>query len=300
MWGALRGLETFSQIVYEDQNLGVYLANATYIVDSPRFPFRGFMIDTSRHFLSVPTVLEMVETLAENKMNVLHWHIVDDQSFPFESVVFPMLSLYGAWQPSTHIYTIDDVRRVIDFGRLRGVRIIPEFDTPGHTYSWGMYYTYLLTLCCTPSGIPDGTVGPINPILNTTYQFMQTFFQEVTGVYQDPYVHLGGDEVPFGCWQSNPNITAFMKKMGYGNDYTKLESYYIQNLLNIVVNQLQKRPIVWQEVFFNGVTLDKASIVDVWTGNYSDELNQVSKAGHLAILSACWYIYLTINFLLNY
>ena len=296
VWGALRGLETFSQLVFRDNELGRYAINETHIEDNPRFPFRGFMIDTSRHYLPVKNILEVIEALAENKMNVLHWHIVDDQSFPYQSAGFPELSRYGAFHPLTHIYTQADVMRVIQFARLRGVRVMPEWDTPGHTLSWGVFYKWLLTPCFMQSQsgqlVETGKYGPMNPTKNSTYEFMQDFLQEVTTLFHDPVVHTGGDEVNFDCWQSNPNITQFMKQMGFGNDSWKLQSFYTKKVLNYLINNLGKRPVVWQEVFFNifnstraqlkdakqEIDLDKRVIIDIWDGDYLQGLEQVLEA----------------------
>uniref|UniRef100_A0A8B9KY60 Beta-hexosaminidase n=1 Tax=Astyanax mexicanus TaxID=7994 RepID=A0A8B9KY60_ASTMX len=251
VWGALRGLETFSQLVYEDD----YGA----------------------------------EAMAMNKFNVFHWHIVDDNSFPFLSRTFPDLSQRGAFHPYTHVYTPSDVKMVIEFARMRGIRVVAEFDTPGHTQSWGKGQPDLLTPCFSGSS-PTGTFGPVNPILNSTYDFMTRFFKEVSTVFPDAYIHLGGDEVDFSCWKSNPDIQKFMDQQGFGQDYKKLESYYIQRLLDIV-NATNKGYMVWQEVFDNGVKLKGDTVVEVWMNNNVDgELQKVTGSGFTTILSAPWYL----------
>ncbi|XP_040197371.1 beta-hexosaminidase subunit beta isoform X2 [Rana temporaria] len=251
VWGAVRGLETFSQLVYKDST--------------------------------------GAEAMAFNKMNVFHWHIVDDQSFPYQSEAFPELSNKGAYQASTHIYNFIDIRIVIEFARLRGIRVIPEFDTPGHTYSWGKGQKDLLTPCY-KDGEPSGGFGPVNPIVNGTYTFIYKLFEEVGKLFPDKYIHLGGDEVDFSCWKSNPDITKFMAEHGFGTDYCKLESYYVQQILGIM-SKLGKGYMVWQEIFDNHDQIDPDTIVEVWKGNkYSEELYKVTAAGFSAILSAPWYL----------
>ncbi|XP_061071668.1 beta-hexosaminidase subunit beta isoform X2 [Conger conger] len=288
VWGALRGLETFSQLVYED-DYGARSINKTVVKDFPRFAHRGILLDTARHFLPIKVIMANLEAMAMNKYNVFHWHIVDDNSFPYQSPSFPDLSQKGAFHPYTHIYTPSDVKRVIEFARTRGIRVVSEFDTPGHTQAWGKGQMGLLTPCYAGDS-PSGTFGPVNPILNTTYEFMSQFFKEVSAVFPDAYVHLGGDEVDFTCWKSNPDIQKFMDAQGFGTDYSKLESYYIQKILDIVAST-SKGYMVWQEVFDNKVKLKPDTVVEVWMGNnVEEELQKVTAAGYTTILSAPWYL----------
>ncbi|XP_070541930.1 beta-hexosaminidase subunit beta-like isoform X2 [Ptychodera flava] len=288
IWGALRGLETFSQLVYENED-GQQVINMTSITDWPRFQYRGILIDTGRHFITVPLLLQNLDAMAYNKFNVFHWHIVDDQSFPYQSRVFPDMHTKGAFKPAyRHSYTQEDIALIIEYGRQRGIRVVAEFDSPGHSQSWGLSQKDLLTPCYS-GGKPDGTFGPMNPMLNSTYDFLKKFFAEIVSVFPDHYIHLGGDEVSFNCWKSNPDITTFMQQMGFGDDYSKLESYYIERLLEIM-QTLKAGYIVWQDVFDNKVQVEPDTLIHVWKGGYQDELGSVTKAGHQTILSSPWYL----------
>uniref|UniRef100_A0A3Q0QXA9 Beta-hexosaminidase n=1 Tax=Amphilophus citrinellus TaxID=61819 RepID=A0A3Q0QXA9_AMPCI len=290
VWGALRGLETFSQLVYQE-DFGSYFVNKTEIEDFPRFQFRGILLDTSRHYLPVRAILKTLDAMAFSKFNVFHWHIVDDPSFPYQSRTFPDLSAKGAFHPMTHIYTQSDVRRVISYARMRGIRVLPEFDSPGHTQSWGKGQSDLLTPCYRGS-TPSGTFGPVNPALPSTYKFMATLFKEVSSVFPDSYIHLGGDEVNFSCWKSNPDVRAFMQKMGFGTDFTKLEAYYMENIVNITT-ALNKTSIVWQDVFDYHERIPKDTVLHIWKGDpasYEAELSRITKAGYRVLLAAPWYI----------
>ncbi|XP_056273529.1 beta-hexosaminidase subunit alpha [Pseudoliparis swirei] len=290
VWGAVRGLETFSQLVYQD-DFGSYFVNQTEIDDFPRFQFRGILLDTSRHFIPVHVILKTLDAMAYSKFNVFHWHIVDDPSFPYQSQTFPDLSRKGAFHPMTHIYTQSDVRRVISHARLWGIRVIPEFDSPGHTKSWGKGQPDLLTPCYS-GATPSGAFGPVNPTLPSTYKFMATLLKEVSLVFPDSYIHLGGDEVNFSCWKSNPDVRAFMQKMGFGVSFTKLEAFYMEHIMNIT-SLLNKTAIVWQDVFDYHEVIPKDTVLHIWKGtpaNYKRELSKMTKAGMRVLLAAPWYI----------
>ncbi|XP_050587198.1 beta-hexosaminidase subunit beta-like [Bombus affinis] len=287
IWGVLRGLETFSQLLIPASNGSHLKIKCQTIQDAPKFPHRGLLLDTSRHYLPISDIMLTLDAMSYNKMNVLHWHIVDDNSFPYQSSSYPELSAKGAYHPSM-VYTLNDIQTIVDYARLRGIRVMPEFDTPGHTRSWGLAHPELLTTCYDNGGKPNGKLGPMNPTNPQLYEFLSRLFAEIVQVFPDQYVHLGGDEVPFDCWMSNPVINSYMKSHNMSS-YTQLESEYIGKLLHIT-NSLQANTIVWQEVFENGVVMPNSTVVHVWTGQWAKKLENATKAGHPVLLSACWYL----------
>ncbi|KOB76612.1 Beta-hexosaminidase, partial [Operophtera brumata] len=245
--------------------------NGTTIVDYPQYKHRGLLIDTGRHYLALSTIYKLVDALAMNKMNVLHWHLMDDQSFPYQSERFPALSEKGAYFP-TMVYTRADIRSVVAFARDRGIRVVPEIDVPGHTRSWGEAFPHLLTECY-QSGEVVG-LGPLDPTRNTTYALLEQLFQEVHEWFPDEFLHVGGDEVQTACWSSNPHIREYLKKKNITVNY--LQRDFMRSTLPLLPKQT--RPIVWQEAFdMNAIFEPKTHV-------------QVLKAGHYVIFSSSWYL----------
>ncbi|KAK6012758.1 glycosyl hydrolase family 20, catalytic domain protein, partial [Ostertagia ostertagi] len=201
VWGALRGLETFSQLIFQPVR-NQYRIRSASIQDQPRFPHRGTLIDTGRHFLSLSIILQHLDVMSQNKMNVLHWHIVDSESFPYTSAKFPDMSLKGAYTPA-HIYSIADMKKVMNYARLRGIRVIPEFDSPGHSGSWGASISNLLPQCYNSEGKIDQLPNIMDPTLPANFKFLSEFFEEALTLFGEKFMHFGGDEVEWDmekCW----------------------------------------------------------------------------------------------------
>ncbi|WKY10197.1 hypothetical protein Q1695_002498 [Nippostrongylus brasiliensis] len=294
VWGALRGLETFSQLVYQIER-NKYRIRTASVKDTPRFSHRGTLIDTARHFLPIPLILEHLDLMSQNKFNVLHWHIVDSEAFPYTSAAFPNMSLEGAYTPA-HIYSIADIKKVIDYARLRGIRVVAEFDTPGHSGSWGKSIPNLLSDCYDDKGKIDQLPNIIDPTLDTTYNFLRDFFREALELFQDSFMHFGGDEVEADmqqCWENNKAVRARMEAMGYNTTHQLLNHYW--NRLFEVIHDVRPgtKKVVWQEVLDMGVKV-KNAIAHVWKGGsygaIMDEMAKVTAAGHRTILSSCWYL----------
>ncbi len=146
----------------------------------------------------------------------------------------------------------------------------------------------LLTPCYSGTE-PNGAFGPIDPSKDSSYDFIKQLFTEVTKTFADQYFHLGGDEVDFSCWESNPDIIDFMKQKHIEGNFAKLEEYYVQNVLDIV-KALNRSYIVWQEVYDNKVEIKSDTIVHVWKDGWQEELFNVTRSGFQSLLSSCWYL----------
>eukprot|EP00035_Acanthoeca_spectabilis_P020730 m.434350 g.434350 ORF g.434350 m.434350 type:complete len:537 (+) comp17703_c0_seq1:2787-4397(+) len=283
VFGALNGLESLSQLITRGLEV-----NGTTITDHPRYQFRATMIDTSRHYYPVEVILQHIDAMAYAKFNTLHWHIVDSVSFPFQSKMFPEMSEQGAYSPN-HVYTHTDVTTVVEYAKDRGIRVIPEFDTPGHVQQGYLALQPQILTQCYTNNQPDGTTGPLDPTSDATYTFLTNFYAEIKSLFPDKFVHVGGDEVQPDCWASNPAIQAYMKKNNLSS-FADLETLYEQKLLNILKAQGTSY-IVWQEIFDNGAKILPDTVVDVWKGgNWQEDISAVTKAGFHAVLSAPFYL----------
>lgn len=250
------------------------------------------MIDTSRHFFPVTIILQHLDARAHSKFNVLHWHIVDSIASPYESTTFPEMSATGAYS-TDHVYTAADIKRIVDYARGRGIRVIPEFYTPGHVRTG---YTALkppiLTTCYDSSGKPlagIGATGPLDPTINATYDFLSALYKELQSLLPDKFVHVGGDEVSPSCWASNPSIQTYMREHKLSS-FADLETLFEQRLLDLLKTQGTSY-IVWQEIVDNGAKIVVDTGIDVWKGgNWQEEMAAVTKAGFHTVLSAPFYL----------
>ena len=212
VFGALHALETLAQLVDDDDEAGGAISNAPVAIDDrPRFGYRGLLIDTGRHFLPVAFIKRVIDGLHASKLNLLHWHLVDSQSFPCGSETFPELAAAGAFAPAA-AYAPDDLREIVAYARARGVRVMPEWDVPGHG-SWGF-------------GKPEvmGCDDVLDPTQDATYDFLNAFFGEMMTIFPDEYVFLGGDEVDHTCWDANPAIAAWLAARNMTS--AELEQYF--------------------------------------------------------------------------
>ena len=280
-------LETLSQLVRDGLSI-----DGTEITDRPRFAYRGTMIDTARHYYPIVAIQMHIDAMAYAKMNVLHWHIVDGIAFPYESAALPRLSVDGAFSPK-HVYSLAAIRGLVAYAMDRGVRIIPEFDTPGHvSRGWGSLG--VLTQCYDAATGRPTNYGPLNPTLNLTYTVLSQLFAEVKEVFApEAYIHVGGDEVPKECWESNEQIGEWMAKHTPVRDFAGLETYFEQRLLALLKAQGSSY-IVWQEILDNGAKVRPETIIEVWKGGtgyaWQSEMAKVTRSGFRTVLSAPFYL----------
>jgi hexosaminidase len=279
--GALRGMETLLQLLQGDRD-GYYLPAIT-IQDQPRFPWRGLLIDTGRHFEPMEVLKRNIDGMAAVKLNVLHWHITEDQGFRVESKKFPKLHTLGS---DGLYYTQDQVREIIAYARDRGIRVMPEFDIPGHSTSWLVGHPELGS-APGPYSI-ERRPGIFEPALDPTredvYKFLDTFLGEMAALFSDEYMHIGGDENEGKQWDRNPKIQAFMKQKGIKDNHA-LQAYFNQKLLKILQKH-GKKMIGWDEIL--QPELPKDVVIHSWRGTKA--LAEAARKGYDGILSNGYYI----------
>jgi hexosaminidase len=279
--GALHGLETFAQLIAPGAS--GFEAASVHIEDHPRFPWRGLMIDCSRHWMPIEVIERNLDAMAAVKLNVLHWHLSDDQGFRVESKRFPKLQQLGS---DGHFYTQDQVRHIIAYARDRGIRVVPEFDIPGHTTSWFVGYPELSS-APGPYSIERrwGIFQPtMDPSREETYKFLDRFLGEMTALFPDQYFHIGGDEVDPTQWKQSASIQAFAQARHLKTP-DDLEAYFIHRVEGLL-KKYGKTMIGWDEVLTPDLESD--TVIQSWRGQAA--LADAAKQGHRGILSYGYYL----------
>jgi hexosaminidase len=279
--GVLHGLQTFLQLVHiTPQGFAV---PAMSIDDQPRFPWRGLMLDVGRHFMPLDVVFRTLDGMEAVKLNVFHWHLSENQGFRVESRKFPLLQEKGS---DGLFYTQEEIREVVAYAHDRGIRVVPEFDMPGHSTAWFV-------------GYPDLASGPapyqierkwgifdpaMDPTRESTYTFIDSFIGEMAGLFPDAYFHVGGDECNGKEWDANPRIQQFMKDHGI-KDNAALQAYFSAKVQKIVAAH-DRIMVGWDEVLQPGTPKDV--VIQSWRG--PQFVGQAVKGGNRAMLSAGYYI----------
>ncbi len=279
--GSMHGLQTFLQLV--EVSPDGFAAPAVKIQDKPRFPWRGMMIDVSRHFIPLEILRRNLDGMEAVKMNVFHWHLSENQGFRVESKKFPKLHTLGS---DGLYYAQDEIRDLIAYARDRGIRVVPEFDMPGHSTAWFVGHPELAS---GPGpyeierkwGVFDPAMDPTN---EKTYKFLDEFVGEMTKLFPDHYFHIGGDEVNGKQWDANAKIQEFKKSHGLKNNEA-LQAYFSQRLQKIVTKH-GKAVVGWDEVLIPGVPKD--IVIQSWRGQAS--LAKAAAQGYHGILSNGYYL----------
>jgi hexosaminidase len=279
--GTLRGLETFAQLIGPGKD--GFEVPAVRIEDRPRFPWRGLMLDVTRHWMPVAVVERNLDAMAAVKLNVFHWHLSDDQGFRVESKRYPKLQQNGS---DGHFYTQAEVREVVAYARDRGIRVIPEFDIPGHTTAWFAGYPELASVPG-PYSIERhwGIFEPVmDPTREETYLFLDRLVGEMAALFPDPYFHIGGDEVVETHWKNSAAIQAFAREHQFASSHD-LQAYFNRRVEKLVKKH-GKIMIGWDEVLAPDLASD--TVIQSWRGQVA--LAEAVAKGYRSVLSFGYYL----------
>ena len=279
--GVIRGLETVLQLV--DGDAQHYFIPNVSITDTPRFKWRGLLVDVSRHFEPVSEIERTLDGMSAVKLNVLHWHLSDDQGIRVESKRYPKLQGVGS---DSLYYTQAQIREVVAYARDRGIRVVPEFDMPGHSSAWFVGYPQYAS-GPGPYAIGrrwTGYTGVFDPTRETVYRFIDGFIGEMSALFPDAYWHIGGDEVNATQWKQSVRIQRFMTTHHLA-DNAALQAYFNQRLSRILTKH-HKHMIGWDEILHPD--LPRTTVVQSWRG--TQYLGQAVSQGFSGILSAPYYL----------
>lgn len=257
VYGAVRGLETFSQLCqFNYESKSVEVNNAPwYIQDKPRFLYRGLLLDTSRHYLPVNVIKQTIDAMSYVKLNVLHWHIIDEESFPLEVPTYP--NLWKGAYTKLERYTIEDAYEIVNYAKMRGVNVMAEVDVPGHAESWGRGYPDLW-----PS---PSCREPLDVSKNFTFDVISGILTDLRKIFPFDLIHLGGDEVHTSCWTSTPHVKDWLE----GNNLTAKAAYqyFVLKAQELAVSQ-RWSPVNWEETFNTFAShLNPQTVVHNWLGS---------------------------------
>ena len=272
--GVLRAYATLRQLAGLSPS-GIAIPHQT-INDAPRFAWRGVMLDPARHFISVATLKRQIDAMERLKLNTLHLHLSDDQGFRVESLRYPKLNADGEY------YRQSEIRDIVAYAADRGVRVVPEFDVPGHSRAIVTAYPEVGTFSKTMFlGQPEVA---LNPASEKTYRFLERLFGEMAPLFPDPHFHIGGDEVSKTVWADAEDVKALMTRENLA-DSKAVEAFFLRRAAGIV-RRLGKTVIGWEEVA--GAGLSKDSIVQAW--QTSNAMADATAKGHRTIMSAGYYL----------
>ena len=290
--GALHALETLLQLLQNNSNS--YYFPTAVISDFPRFSWRGLMIDAARHFQPVDVIKRNLDAMAAMKMNVFHWHLVDDQGWRIEMKKHRKLTQLAS---DGDFYTQEEIKNIVKYADERGIMIVPEIDVPGHASAILTAYpeigskinpdktTYSIER---NAGIFTPTLDPSNP---KTYQLLSEIFDEVCPLFSGKYFHIGGDENEGEDWDSNPKIQEFKKKKKLATNH-ELQTYFTMQLIPMLKKH-NKELMGWEEIMTKNMSKD--AIIHSWKGPNegvptTQSLVNAVKNGYKTVLSNGYYV----------
>ena len=303
-WGALHAFTTLQQLIISDGHGGLLIEQPVSISDAPLYPYRGIMIDSGRNFISLPKIYEQIDGMALSKLNVLHWHLDDAQSWPVQMKSYPQMTkdAYSAREQ----YAQSDIKNVIAYAQARGVRVIPEVDMPGHASSGWKQVDPSIVACANSwwsnDNWPLHTAVEPNPgqleILNSkTYDVVTKVYNELSGVFTDNFFHVGADELQTGCYNLS-KITTEWFAANASRTYDDLLQYWVDHAVPIFQKPANRRLIMWEDIYLatpHANSVPKDIIMQTWNGGLTN-IQTLTSAGYDVIVSSSDWLYLDCGF----
>ena len=316
---ALQSLKQMMPVSFfskKEQNTTTWRIPLTRIEDAPAFGWRGYMLDVSRHFFKVEKVKEVLDFMAENKLNRFHWHLADDQGWRVEIKAYPKLTEIGAWrmdykntdetksdwwgrpvqkegEKATYggFYTQEEIKEIIAYAKERYIEVIPEIDMPGHAQATIAAYPEIGCVNASQFVATGGVFqnNTYNPGKEETYQFAETMLNEVMDLFPFKYVHIGGDECNKNQWKIDPDAQRKMKEEGLKNE-EELQSYFIKRIEKMI-NARDRIMIGWDEILEGGLAPN--AVVMSWRGEAGGITS--AKAGHEVIMTPNKHCYVDLK-----
>jgi len=309
-YGARHGLETLSQLItYDDLSDTLVIYRSAKVVDRPSFQHRGLLVDTARNFMSIPVIKQIISAMSYDKLNVFHWHITDTHSFPMYSRRVPQLTLYGAYSPRK-VYSIEDIQNIVEFAKVRGVRVLPEFDAPAHVGNGWQFGEKegqgRLALCVNQEPWEQYCVEPpcgqLNPINPNVYSTLGKLYEDFYEMFSNDLFHMGGDEVNLNCWNSSKEIREHfdgLGQVGTEDELIGLWNTFQTQAAEKVYNAAGKKVplILWTSRLTENGEVEKYLnkddyIIQLWTNGDAPVISELINKGFRVIFSNsdAWYM----------
>jgi hexosaminidase len=297
--GLFYGAVSLWQLISADGGAGEVTLQPMHIVDAPRFAYRGLLLDSARHFQSPTFVEHLIDWMALHKLNVLQWHLTDDQGWRIQIRKYPRLTSVGAWRaphdPATGepkryggFYTQAQIRHIVAFAAARHVTIVPEIEMPGHSLSTILAYPKLGSAKPDPRTQSDWGVFPdiLNPS-DHTYAFLTDVLSEVMALFPGPWINVGGDEAVKDQWKASPVVQAQMKRLGLASE-DALQGWFTARIGKFITDH-HRRMIGWDDILVGGAGLPADAAVVSWR---LDGALKATDAGHDAVIATAPTLYL--------
>jgi hexosaminidase len=298
--GLFHGVVTLWQLLTPDAKHGAVQVPALHILDQPRFGWRGVMLDSARHFQSVAEVERLLDQMAQHKLNVLHWHLTDDQGWRIQITRYPELTRIGAWrtppgaghdgEPARYggFYTQAQLRQVVAYAAARFITVVPEIDMPGHAQAAVAAYPQLGVTGKRPAVSTDWGINPyLYNVDDATFAFIDHVLDEVMAIFPSTYIHVGGDEAIKDQWQASPAVQAKMHALGLKNE-DALQGWFIGRI-GRYLEKHGRRLIGWDEIL-EGDNVPADATVMSWRGTTG--AIAAAQSGHDVVLAPAPTLYL--------